>query len=81
MAKAVLLCAQPGGTLYDIEISGVEKEEKYTLISHSEGETLSHEVQGPMKCGVTPEVIGLQKGIANFEVRLEDGTSYVMKLP
>ncbi len=81
LAKGTLLCAKPGQTIYDLDICGIGKQEKYKLVSHSGEETLSHDLEGPIKCGLTPEVVGLLRGIAKMELQFEDGVSYTMELP
>jgi hypothetical protein len=81
LAKVALLSAIPGQTHYDLDLSGIGKEEKYTLISHSGGEILSHNYQGPIKLGISPEVVGKRSGFANIILRMEDGTEYNTKLP
>ncbi len=81
LAKGTLLCAKPGNTLYDLDICGIGKQEKYKLISHSGKEILSQDLQGPISCELAPEVIGLRKGIAKIELQSEDGTFYSMDLP
>jgi hypothetical protein len=81
LAQGTLLCTKLGHTLYELDICGIGKQEKYTLVSYSGEEILSHNLQGPISCGLSPEVIGLLKGIAKIELRLEDGASYSMELP
>lgn len=81
LAKGTLLCAEPGFTSYDLDVCGIEKHEKYKMVSHSGDETLSHDLQGPMRIGLAPEVVGLLKGIAKMQIQLEDGTSYDIELP
>lgn len=81
LAKGTLLCAKPGYTLYDLDICGIGKQEKYKLVSHSGEEILSQDLQGPIKCELTPEVVGLLKGIAKMELQFEDGAFYSMELP
>lgn len=81
LAKAVLFCAQPDFTGYNLDISGVEKEQKYTFTSQSGGEILSHAMQGPMQCSITPDVIGKTGGIAKAILQFEDEISYSLELP
>ncbi len=81
LAKATLLCAEPGYTLYAFDICGIEEQEKYKFISYSGGEILSHNLQGPITCSITPEVVGQRKGVANTVLEFEDGTSCSMELP
>lgn len=81
LAKVALLCAQPGFTLYDLDICGIGKQEKYKFVSHSGDEIISHDLQGPISCTLTPEVVGFAKGIGKMELQFEDGTSYSMELP
>jgi hypothetical protein len=81
LAQGALLCTKLGHTLYELDICGIGKQEKYTLVSHSGEEILSHDLQGPISCGLSPEVVGLLKGIAKIELLLEDGASYSMELP
>lgn len=81
LAKGTLLCAKPGHTLYDLDICGIGKQEKYKLVSYSGKEILSQDLQGPIMCGLTPEVVGLLKGIAKIEVQFEDKAFYTMELP
>jgi hypothetical protein len=81
LAKATLLSAKPGHTLYTLDVCGIEKQEKYKLISHSGEEILSHDWQGPITCTISPEVVGQVKGVANASLEFEDGTSCSMELP
>jgi hypothetical protein len=81
LAKGTLLCAEPGRTLYNLDICGVGKHEKYKLVSHSGKESLLQDLQGPIRCGLTPEVVGMVKGIAKMELQFEDGAFYTMELP
>ncbi|GEM_PF-3948575 len=81
LAKADLLCADPGHTLYTLDIFGIEKQEKYKLTSRSGEEIISQDLQGPTTCGISPEIIGSQKGVGKIELQLEDGTFYTMELP
>ncbi len=81
LAKATLVCAKPGHTSYDLDIYGIGKQEKYKLVSHSGEEILSQDLQGPIRCGLIPEVVGLLKGIAKIELQFEDGASHAMELP
>lgn len=81
LVQATLVCADPGHTLYNLDICGVGKHEKYKLISHSKNEILSHNVEGPVQCGISPEVVGEKKGIAKAILKFENGTSYSLELP
>lgn len=81
LVKGILTCAQPGFTHYDLDICGIGKEEKYTLVSYSGEEILSHNLQGPIMCGLTPDVVGLLKGIAKMKLQFADGACYIMELP
>ncbi len=81
LAKGTLLSATPGDTLYNLDICGIGKEEKYKFISHSGEEILSQDLKGPIQCGIAPEVIGLLKGVAKIELQFDDETSYSMNLP
>lgn len=81
LAKAALLCAKPGQTLYELNICGVDKQRKYKFLSYSGGETLSHNLQGPIESTIMPEVIGQVRGIAKIVLDFENGTRYSMKLP
>ena len=81
LAKATLLNAEPGHTLYTLDVCGIEKQEKYKLISRSGKEILSHNWQGPITCTISPEVVGQVKGVAKTVLEFEDGTSYSMELP
>lgn len=80
LAKATLLCPKFGDTLYSFDICGVGEEEKYKLVSRSENEILSQDVQGPMSCSLSPEVVGVPKGIAKMEFQFENET-YSMEFP
>jgi len=81
LVKATLLCAEPGNTLYELDICGLGKQEKCKLVSNSEGEILSFNLQGPMECTITPEVAGQKRGFAKTALHFEDGTSYSLDLP
>ena len=81
LARAMLICGRPGGTLYELDVCGVGKQEKYKLISYSGKERLSHDVQGPMHGSILPEVIGEVGGCASMILQIKDGASYGMELP
>lgn len=81
LATATLLCAEPGNTLYTLDICGIGTQEKYKFVSRSGEEVLSQSLEGPIQCSIAPEIAGQIKGIANVELQFEDGTVYSMELP
>jgi hypothetical protein len=81
LAQATLLCMQPGSTLYELDICGIGKQEKFKLTSHSGKEIISYNWQGPTTCSITPEVIGQMTGSANVTIHFENGAQYNVELP
>ena len=81
LVRASLLSEEPGGTLYEFDVCGVGKEEKYKLISYSGKERLSHDAQGPMRGSILPGVVGKVGGYSSLTVQVKGGASYSMELP
>jgi len=81
LARATLLCATLGETLYLFDVCGVGEQEKYTLTSNSGGEILSHDWQGPLTCTIMPEVIGQMQGFAKIQMRFGAGEEHAVALP
>jgi len=81
LAKVTLLSAHPRYATYELDICGVEDEEKYTLISRSGEEKLSYDLQGPVTSSINPAVLGQASGIAIATLSFKDSIFYNIKLP
>jgi hypothetical protein len=81
LAKATLLSMKLGHTFYELDFCGIGNQEKCKFVSHSGGEILSYEFEGPMQGSILPEVVGQSGGVANITLQLEDGASYSLELP
>ena len=70
-------------TRYEISLEGIPVNEKLKLTSQSSDEKLENEFHLPQNfgCGITPDVIGKDRGFCDLCITRENGAQFEIRLP